>query len=92
MLVLLSKMVNRREQETTMKSSLKSALNTLDKSLGRLETTVEKRFTSIKKQKEEPQLDLSVRNEREVTRKIATRLDKTINRLERMLTEEKSCG
>ncbi|MFH1158662.1 MAG: hypothetical protein V1721_07270 [Pseudomonadota bacterium] len=75
-----------------MKSSLKSALDNLEKSLGRLETTVEKRFISIKKQKEEPQLDLSARNEREVTRKIATRLDQTINRLERLLTEEKSCG
>ena len=71
-----------------MKSSLKLALNDLDKSLGRLEITVEKHFVSIEKQREEPQLDLSVRNEREVNRKIAVRLDQTINRLETMLGKE----
>ena len=71
-----------------MKSSLKSALNDLDKSLGHLETTVEKHFISIEKQRKEPQLDLSVRNEREVTRKIAVKLDQTINRLETLLSKE----
>ncbi len=71
-----------------MKPSFKSALNNLDKSLGRLEITVEKHFISIEKQKEEPQLDLSVRNEREVTRKIAVKLDQTINRLETLLSRE----
>ncbi|MCK5555009.1 MAG: hypothetical protein KAI76_02120 [Alphaproteobacteria bacterium] len=71
-----------------MKPSFKSALNNLDKSLGRLEITVEKHFISIEKQKEEPQLDLSVRNEREVTRKIAVKLDQTINRLETLLSKE----
>ena len=71
-----------------MKPSFKSALNDLDKSLGNLETTVEKHFTSIEKQREEPQLDLSVRNEREVTRKIAVKLDQTINRLETLLSKE----
>ncbi|MCK4946197.1 MAG: hypothetical protein KAS59_08050 [Alphaproteobacteria bacterium] len=71
-----------------MKSSLKSALNTLDKSLVHLETTVEKSFISAKKQKDEPQLDLSVRDEREVNRKVAIRLDQTIKRLETLLTGE----
>ncbi len=71
-----------------MKSALKPALENLDKALGHLEIAVEKRFQSIKKQKVEPQLDLSARNEREVNRKIAAKLDQTINRLEMLLTEE----
>lgn len=71
-----------------MKSALKPALENLDKALARLETAVEKRFTVIKKEKEEPQLDLSARNEREVNRKIASKLDQTINRLEMLLSEE----
>jgi hypothetical protein len=71
-----------------MKSPLKPALENLDKALGQLETAIEKRFTVVKKHKEEPQLDLTARNEREVNRKIAAKLDQTINRLEMLLTEE----
>lgn len=71
-----------------MKSSLKPALENLDKALDRLEMAVEKRFQVVKKHKEEPQLDLTVRNERDVNRKIAAKLDETINRLEMLLTEE----
>lgn len=71
-----------------MKSALKPALENLDQALGRLETAVEKRFQVIKKNKEEPQLDLSSRNERDVNRKIAAKLDQTINRLEMLLSEE----
>jgi hypothetical protein len=71
-----------------MKSALKPALENLDKALGQLETAVEKRFQVVKKQKEEPQLDLTARNERDVNRKIAAKLDQTINRLEMLLTEE----
>lgn len=72
-----------------MKSALKPALENLDKALERLESSVEKNLrTAAKAKKEEPQLDLSVRNEREVNRKIATKLDQTINRLEILLTEE----
>jgi len=71
-----------------MKSALKPALENLDKALARLETAVEKRFVAIKKDKEEPQFDLSARNEREVNKKIAAKLDQTINRLEMLLTEE----
>jgi thioester reductase-like protein len=71
-----------------MKSSLKPALENLDKALGQLETAIEKRLQVVHKHKEEPQLDLSARNEREVNRKIATKLDQTINRLEMLLTEE----
>lgn len=71
-----------------MKSALKPALENLDKALARLETAVDKRLQSEQRGKSEPQLDLSVRNEREVNRKIATRLDQTINRLETLLSEE----
>lgn len=71
-----------------MKSALKPTLENLDKALARLETAVDKRLQSTSKQKVEPQLDLTARNEREVNRKIATRLDQTINRLETLLTEE----
>ena len=71
-----------------MKSALKPALESLDKALGRLETAVDKRLQSVAKQKSEPQLDLTARNEREVNRKIANRLDQMIHRLESILTEE----
>lgn len=71
-----------------MKTALKPALENLDKALGRLETAVDKRMQSAAKKSVEPQLDLSSRNEREVNRKIAARLDQTINRLETILTEE----
>ena len=75
-----------------MKSSLQLSLEKLDKVVGRLETTVEKRFPAAKKPKEEPKPDPNPRNEREVNRKIAAKLDQTINRLETLLTEEKRCG
>ncbi|MDE1153844.1 MAG: hypothetical protein PW788_15030 [Micavibrio sp.] len=71
-----------------MKSALKPALENLDKALARLETAIDKRFIAVKKAKEEPQLDLSARNEREVNKKIAAKLDQTINRLEMLLTDE----
>lgn len=71
-----------------MKSSLKPALDNLDKALARLEGAVEKRFRVIAKKKDEPQLDLHARNERDLNRKIAAKLDHTINRLEMLLSEE----
>jgi len=71
-----------------MKSALKQAHENLDKALDRLETAVVKRMQHETVVKQEPQLDLSVRNEREVNRKIAARLDSTINRLEVLLSEE----
>ncbi len=72
-----------------MKSALKPALENLDKALGRLEASVEKKFLGVaKKSKVEPQLDLTARNEGDVNRKIAAKLDQTINRLEQLLTEE----
>ena len=71
-----------------MKTVLKPALENLDKALGRLETAVEKRFLVVQKKKEEPQLELSARNERDVNRKVAAKLDQTISRLEMLLSEE----
>ena len=71
-----------------MKSPLKPALESLDKALGQLETAIESRLQGTKKHKEEPMLDLTARNERDVNRKIAAKLDQTINRLEMLLTEE----
>jgi hypothetical protein len=71
-----------------MKPALKPALENLDRALARLETAVDKCLQSEGRRKVEPQLDLSARNEREVNRKIATRLDQTINRLETLLSEE----
>ncbi len=71
-----------------MKSVLKPALDNLDKALDSLEAAVDKQFSRTKKVKTEPQLDLSARNERDVNRKVAARLDQTINRLESILSEE----
>jgi hypothetical protein len=71
-----------------MKSALKPALDSLDKALARLEGAVDKKLSHVEKVKVEPMLDLSARNEREVNKKIATRLDQTINRLEMLLSEE----
>lgn len=71
-----------------MKSPLKPALENLDKAMSRLETAIEKKFVVIKKIKEEPELDLNARNERDVNKRIAAKLDQTINRLEMLLTEE----
>lgn len=71
-----------------MTSALKPALENLDKALGRLEQAVDLRLKKEQKAKGEPQLDLSVRNERDVNRKIAMRLDQTINRLETLLTQD----
>lgn len=70
-----------------MKSVMKPALENLDKALQRLENAVEKRFVQATKTHIEPQLTLD-RNEREVNKKIAAKLDQTINRLEMLLTEE----
>lgn len=70
-----------------MTLALKPVLDNLDKALARLESVVEQKAQHTKKTKVEPQLDLSARNEREVNRKIASKLDQTINRLETLLTE-----
>lgn len=71
-----------------MKSALRPALENLDSAMNRLEDAIDSCLGKAKKAKVEPQLDLSVRNEREVNKKIAARLDQTINRLEMLLTEE----
>jgi BMFP domain-containing protein YqiC len=71
-----------------MDAALNPALEKLDKALGHLEKTIDKQIQTVAKQKVAPQLDLSVRDEREVNRKIATRLDQTIERLEILLSED----
>ncbi len=71
-----------------MKSVLKPALENIDGSLARLETAIDRCLGKMKKEKGEPQLDLSARNERDVNRKVAAKLDQTINRLEMLLTQE----
>lgn len=76
-----------------MKSALKPALDNLDKALDQLESVLEKKLKQRAqpiqvKEPALPQLDLSVRNERDVNRKIAAKLDQTINRLEMLLSEE----
>lgn len=70
-----------------MKAVLKPALENLDKALQRLETAVEKQLASVGKAKTQPQFALD-RNDREVNKKIAAKLDQTINRLEMLLSEE----
>lgn len=75
-----------------MKSALKPALENVEKALESLETALDKRFVKEKKPKEAaipaaPQLPLA-RNENEVNRKIAAKLDQTISRLESLLSEE----
>lgn len=71
-----------------MKSALKPIIENLDHALGQLEHAVEHQFSQIKKQRQTPQLDLNSRDEREVNKKIAAKLDQTINRLEMLLSEE----
>ena len=70
-----------------LRPELRPALENLDKALARLEVAIEKRFQALSAKKEEPQLDLSSRNEREVNKKVAARLDQTIHRLEMLLSE-----
>lgn len=76
-----------------MKSALKPAIEDVDKALGSLEEALASCLAKLDrpqpKAKEAalPQLELP-RNEREVNRKIAARLDQTINRLETLLSEE----
>lgn len=70
-----------------MKNSLKPSLEHLSEALGRLETTLDKKLKTIGREKVEPQLDLASRNERDVNKKIAAKLDQTINRLEMLLSE-----
>lgn len=70
-----------------MKSAVLTVVDRVYEALGTLEAAVDKQLSKDLKVKKEPQLELS-RNEREVNRKIAAKLDQTINRLEMLLTEE----
>lgn len=78
--------------------SLENALNlleeTLDQHLAALEQDNDEDYEDDIDDEDDgdddaiPQLDLSVRNERDVNRKVATRLDQTISRLEMLLSQE----
>ena len=70
-----------------MKSALKPALENLDKALSRLEASIDRKLQMLSTEAEEPELDLDARSERDVNRKIAARLDQTINRLEVLLSD-----
>lgn len=70
-----------------MSSSVKPAFDNLEKALVRLEGVIEKKMSKVQKSHEEPELGLA-RNEKEVNRKIAAKLDHTISRLETILAEE----
>jgi 2-methylisocitrate lyase-like PEP mutase family enzyme len=72
----------------SMKSALKPSLENLDKAVARLEQAFDKKLQAAGRVKQEPQLDLNARNEREVNRKIAAKLDQTIERLEVLLNDE----
>ena len=70
-----------------MTSALQPTLDNLDQALIDLETAVEKRIAALSRPQAVPQLELT-RDEREVSKKIAARLDMTIQRLETLLNEE----
>ena len=66
--------------------SLDKAFEGVLRSLDGLEAALEKRFAKERKLMQEPQLSLPS-NDREINRKIAAKLDQTINRLEMLLEE-----
>lgn len=70
-----------------MQPSVKPALETLDKAVSRLEGAIDKKLATVLTAKAQPELALS-RDEREINKRIASRLDQTINRLETLLTED----
>jgi hypothetical protein len=81
-----------------MQAALQPALEDVEKALAGLETALEKRLvkerkaTAVAAQAQAqvlaaPRLDLP-RNESEVSRKLAARLDQTISRLETILSED----
>ena len=69
-------------------SLFKETLRNLDKALNRLEAAVDTRIELEEQLRSEPQLDLSVRNEKDVNRKVALKLDQTIEHLEKLLGGE----
>ena len=69
-------------------SQVNFALKKLDKALNKLEAAVDTRIELDQQTRSEPQFDLSVRNEKDVNRKVAVKLDKTIEHLEKLLSGE----
>ncbi len=68
-----------------MKSAVKPEIDNLGKALDGLENSVKNYFTNLQKQQESPQLDLSIRDENNVKKRVAMKLDQTIERLEAIL-------
>lgn len=66
--------------------ALEKALHGIMRALDSLEAAVDKRLAREQKMMQEPQLTLPS-NDREINRKIAAKLDQTINRLESLLQE-----
>lgn len=67
-------------------SLVSSALKKLDNALNKLEAAVDTRIEMDAQVQVEPQFDLTVRNEKDVNRKVALKLDKTIEHLEKLLS------
>lgn len=71
-----------------MKSALKPEIDNLGKALDGLENSVKKHITALQEKQLSPQLDLSVRDESNVKKRVAMKLDQTIERLEAILGGE----
>ncbi len=68
-----------------MKSALKPELDNLGKALDGLENSVKNHITALQEKQVSPQLDLSGRDENNVKKRVAMKLDQTIERLEAIL-------
>ncbi|MCP4355091.1 MAG: hypothetical protein GY793_05560 [Proteobacteria bacterium] len=71
-----------------MKSALKPELDNLGKALDGLENSVKNHITALQEKQASPQLDLSGRDENNVKKRVAMKLDQTIERLEAILGGE----
>lgn len=69
-------------------SPVNNALKKLDNALNKLEAAVDTKIEMDQQNQSEPQFDLSVRNEKDVNRRVAVKLDKTIAHLENLLSGE----
>jgi len=69
-------------------SLLREALSNLDNALNKLEAAVDTRIEIGQQTKSEPQLELGFRSDKDVNRKVAMKLDQTIEHLEKLLSGE----
>lgn len=75
-----------KAMKKNMKSALLPAIEHVEEALDGLDAAVGKLVLKTQKKLQEPQMEL-VRDEKEVNRRIAAKLDQTIHRLETLLTE-----